>query len=323
MTRGFMLGKFMPPTLGHGYLGDFASAYCDDLTIMVESHDGQPVPGNLRYQWMKEMFPNANVIWCHEKLPQDPSETDEFWDIWRDALSRHAPGEYDFVFASEYYGLKLAEVMGARFVPVDISRDCRNISGTEMRSNPFKHWEFLPNVVRPYYAKRITLFGPESTGKSTVGRRLAKHYNTVLIPEYGRVHVDAFGSDVTTADLDLITAGHQASVAAATRHCNRIMIEDTDPVMTTIWSEILHGTRDGKYADMVDNSDLYLLCDVDIPWVDDGQRYFPDHEDRKRFFNLCRKELEDRKAPYVVLRGDLKHRISTACQAIDTHILDA
>ena len=72
--RGFVLGKFMPPHAGHVYLCDFGRAYVEELTILVCSLPTDPIPGALRLQWMRDLFPTARVIHCEEILPQVPED---------------------------------------------------------------------------------------------------------------------------------------------------------------------------------------------------------------------------------------------------------
>lgn len=122
-ARGFVLGKFMPPHAGHEYLCAFASAYVDQLTILVCSLPDDPVPGHLRHAWMQEMFPAARVLHCAEILPQAPEDAPaDFWPVWQDVVRRYHPEPLDIVFASEPYGHRLAAETGARFVPVDSGR---------------------------------------------------------------------------------------------------------------------------------------------------------------------------------------------------------
>ena len=73
-ARGFVLGKFMPPHAGHLYLCDFARAYVGELTILVCSLPDDPIPGDLRHAWMKELCPSARVVHCQEILPQLPED---------------------------------------------------------------------------------------------------------------------------------------------------------------------------------------------------------------------------------------------------------
>src|SRR4051794_24729201 len=123
--------------MGHVFLCDFASAYVDELTILVCSLNSEPIPGSLRYAWMREMFPRAQVLHLAEDVPQEPSEHPQFWDIWRKVVCRFHPEPIDFVFASEAYGRRLAMEIGARFVPVDPTRAAVPVSGTAIRKAPF------------------------------------------------------------------------------------------------------------------------------------------------------------------------------------------
>jgi HTH-type transcriptional repressor of NAD biosynthesis genes len=334
---GFVLGKFMPPHQGHVFLCEFARQYCDKLVILVCSLENEPIPGVLRYEWMKELFPDCHVVHETRDLPQEPKDENDtaFWEAWKGAV-RYAMQSLadersggrdgiggsnwtypDVVFASEHYGHRLASTVGAEFVPVDIARTTRDISGTDVRNNPFVNWDYIPHVVRPYFVKRVCLFGPESTGKSTLGRLLAQTLKTVYCPEYGRTYTETFGHEnLTEADLFRIVQGHQASVLAAKRQANKVLIEDTDPVMTAIWSDMLLGKRDPWFDGFNDHADLYLLCDVDLPWVNDGTRYFDNDADRQRFFDLCETELERRGVQYVKVTGDLDQRFDIARYAI-------
>ncbi len=316
-ATGFVLGKFMPPHLGHVFLCDFARAYCRRLTILVCSLDGDPIPGERRFGWMRTLFPDCDVQWCDEVLPQAPEDHPDFWPIWRDVVARYA-GRPEVVFASEDYGVRLAAETGAHFVPVDRPRCAVPVSATMIRNDPFRYWAFLPAPVRPYFAKRVCLFGPESTGKSTLAAQLAARFNTVHVPEYARAYTDAFGTSVTAEDLERIVLGQRASAAAARPQANRIVIEDTDPLLTAVWSDMLLGSRAPALDFVDDPADLYLLCDIDLPWDDDGSRYFSGLADRKRFFDACRAELERRGLPHALIQGTGKAREDAAAAAIQT-----
>src|SRR5918912_2793574 len=142
---------------------------------------------------MRELFPGARVVHLTDENPQEPAEHPDFWRIWRDSLARVLPGRPDHVFASEDYGPKLAEVLGADFVPVDRAREVVPVSGTAVRADPMGNWQYLPDCVRPSFVRRVCVFGPESTGKSTLARDLARHFRTVAVPEYPRTLLEAQG----------------------------------------------------------------------------------------------------------------------------------
>src|SRR5207302_10464947 len=133
------------------------------------------------------------------------------------------PGRPDFVFASEDYGRRLAEELGAKFVPVDRERGAVPVSGTAVRSDPMANWSFIPRCVRPYFAKRVCVFGPESSGKTTLARRLADHFRTAWVPEYARTLLEANGGDVRCEDMEVIARGQAAAEDALARNANRVL----------------------------------------------------------------------------------------------------
>jgi NadR type nicotinamide-nucleotide adenylyltransferase len=317
MTTGMVLGKFMPPHAGHLHLVDFARAFVDDLTVVVGTLAREPIPGSLRHAWMRELFPDVRVVHLTDENPQDPSEHPEFWHIWRASLLRVLPHAPDYVFASDVYGAKLAEVLGARFVPVDPTRSAVPISGTLVRADPLVHWEHLPRPVRPYFVKRVCIFGPESTGKSTLARRLAAHFHTVHVPEFARSWLEAALGQVTREDMPLIARGQLAAEDALAREANRLLFCDTDALTTAIWSEALFGACDPRIRAHADERTyaLHLLLDVDLPWVADPVRYLPN--ERRALFQRCEDALRRAGRPYAVIRGDGDARFHAAVAAVE------
>ncbi len=322
MTHGFLLGKFMPPHNGHVLLCEFAAAYVDTLTILVCSLPDDPIPGALRHRWMNELFPRARVVHLDRaNVPQAPEDHAEFWNIWRNIVREFDGQPIDHVFASESYGHRLAQEVDARFVPFDIARSAAPVSGTAVRADPFSNWRYLPPPVRAHFAKRVCVFGPESSGKTTLANDLAKALDTICVPEYGRIYTENFGVDCNAGDLRRIAEGHIAATQALLKHANKLLICDTDPVLTALWSQMLLGRRDPALDGFADHADLYLLTDIDMPWVDDGTRYFSDTMRRKKFFDLCRAELERRQLPYVLVSGSPPQRLQAGLAAIDAHFL--
>lgn len=319
MTTGMVLGKFLPPHAGHAYLVNFAKRFADRMTVVVGTLEREEIPGELRYQWMRELFesPSVEVVHLDEELPQDPSEHPEFWKLWREALRPLVPLDLDYVFASEVYGWKLAEVLGATFVPVDIDRGVVPVSGTKIRNDPWAHWRYLPENVRRHFLRRVCVFGPESTGKSTLARQLADHFHTTFVPEYARTLIESQQGDIHACDMQKIARGQVASEEAIASHADRLLICDTDPLLTTIWSDWLFGTCDEVVTEIARNQDydLYLLTDVDVPWVADQVRYAPN--DREGFLYRCESALRREQRPFVKLSGDWDRRMQTAVNAVE------
>jgi NadR type nicotinamide-nucleotide adenylyltransferase len=265
----------------------------------------------------------VRVVHLTEDLPQYPHEHPDFWQIWHDSLMRLLPGRPNFVFASEEYGYRLAEVLGAEFVPVDLTRSSVPVSGTAIRTDPWSNWQYLPRCVRPYFARRVCVFGPESTGKSTLARQLAEHYETALVPEYARVLLEAQDGRVTADDIPRIARGQIASENALARNANRLLICDTDVLTTTIWSDVLFGECPEWVREEAERRtyDLYLLTDVDVPWVGDPVRYLPD--ERASFFARCERELQSRGRRYARISGPWEQRFEQARAAVDEWVRPA
>lgn len=316
-AHGLVLGKFMPPHAGHQFLCDFARAACEQLTILACSLPGDPIPGERRAAWMTEMYPDCRVVWCDEVVPQEPADHPDFWPIWRELIGRLV-GPVDAVFASEAYGHRLAAELDARFLPCDPMREAVPISATEIRADPFGCWDYIPRPVRPWFVKRVCVFGPESSGKTTLSKALAAALGTIALPEYGRTWTENFGTAIDARALEEIAAGHVAARAAALRAANRILVEDTDPILTCVWADMLLGERQPWMLAPIEPADLYLLTDVDFDWFDDGTRYFADAERRRRFFELCERELVDRGLPFVRLSGGPEARLAGAVEAVRT-----
>ncbi|MBN2431655.1 MAG: AAA family ATPase [Acidobacteria bacterium] len=312
-----VLGKFMPPHRGHRFLIDFARHYTREVMVVVGSLAREPIPGDLRFRWVQQMFPELTVLHLTDEIPQQPFEHPDFWDIWRSSLLRILPCRPDYVFASEIYGLRLAEELKAEFVAVDIRREILPVSGTMIREDPLQYWDYLPVCVRPYFVRRVCIVGPESTGKSTLARRLAAHYGTVCVPEYARGLIDLQDGRCEAEDFHRIARGQLAAEDALAGQANRVLICDTDLMTTTLWAEIFTGQCPGwiRRVARERSYDLYLVTDTGVPYIKDPQRHHP--ERREWFRERCLAELAARGSHFQLIGGDWENRFLLACQAVD------
>ena len=154
--------------------------------------------------------------------------------------------------------------------------------------------------------KSICLHGPESTGKSTVGPRIAEALGGCYLSEYGRDYAEAHGTDFTMADLVSIGQGHDAMLAEA--------------LATGPWpvrADMLFGERDPWFAAWDRLSDMYLLFAPDLPWIEDGTRLFGTRAERQRFFDLSRAELDRRGVPYALIEGQGERRFANCMAALE------
>ena len=318
---GLVLGKFLPPHQGHQLLFDFACAYAQQVIVLVGTLEREPICGALRHEWVQQMCAKhgerVKVVHLDDENPQYPEEDPAFWDIWRQSILARCHTPPDYVFASEDYGAPLAEVLGATYVALDPSRSMRPVSATMVRQDPLKHWKWLPEVVRPHFLGRVCVFGPESTGKSTLCRQLARHYDTIHVPEYARGLIEAQGGHLAPEDMVRIARGQAALEEALAAEARGLLFCDTDVLTTTLWSEELFGACDPwlRANAHVNPADLTLLMDVDLPWEDDVVRYRP-HQ-RQEFFERCEAALRANHRPYCIIRGEADARLRAAVEAVD------
>lgn len=171
-------------------------------------------------------------------------------------------------------------------------------------------------ISREHMTKRICLHGPESTGKSTLGTRLAAHLGCEVVPEYGRAYCEVNGTDIGMAELVHIAQTqdtmNRAAAARAAKLGAEYVLFDTDPLITAVWAEMMFGKRDAWFDGFTGTADLYLLLDIDLPFINDGLRVYAGAEERHRFFDLCKAELDQREVHYALIRGQGEARFAAA-----------
>ncbi|MEW4923297.1 ATP-binding protein [Algibacter sp. 2305UL17-15] len=175
---------------------------------------------------------------------------------------------------------------------------------------------------QPSNCLKIVLFGPESTGKTTLSRQLARYYNSVWVPEYAREYLqNKWNNERKTCepeDLLPIAEGQMKLENELAQKTDSVLICDTDLLETKVYSEAYyHGSCDPileKYA-LENTYDLYFLTYIDTPWEADDLRDKPEH--RENMFQAFKNELLKQNRSFVVLKGDKKKRLETAVSHID------
>lgn len=316
MTRGLVLGKFLPYHAGHAHLIRTARAAVDELVVLVCSIRREPTPGATRYAWVRDAHPDCRVVHVAEEVPQAPEDDPEFWPIWTDLLGRYA-GSIDRVFTSETYGDELARRIGAVHTCVDLDRRVVPVSATAIRAAPLRHWKYIPSNVRPFYALRVALLGTESTGKTTLAQRLAERFDTAWVREYGREYCDTRPAmSLTLPDFEAIAWAQATIEDEAAAEANRVLICDTDLHTTATWSDLTIGTRPVwlTAAARARRYDLVLLLEHDLPWVNDGTRVLRDR--RPEHTQRIRDELDAAGRRYIVLAGSYAEREREAVRLV-------
>lgn len=179
----------------------------------------------------------------------------------------------------------------------------------------------------PINIVKVVLFGPESTGKTTLSRHLANHFNTVWAPEYAREYLQKkWNNERKTCekeDLIPIAIGQMKLENKLAQKADKLLICDTDLLETKVYSqEFYNGFVDAKLESAIEKNkyDLYILTYIDTPWIADDLRDRPTQ--RLEMFTAFEQALKDHNKPYILVRGDQKTRLQKAVKAIDKLILD-
>ena len=195
--------------------------------------------------------------------------------------------------------------------------------------------------------KKIVILGPESTGKSSLCKELALHYSTQWVPEYAREYLLTNGNVYTFENLLDVAKGQIALEESSIHEMEQLtkallnneersknkslssatelitappLFIDTDMYVLKVWCEfvfdkchhwILNQVVERKY-------DLYLLCDIDLPWVKDELREYPDYETREKLYHYYKDIMVNQRIPWVSISGNYQQRLQTAIEAVDT-----
>ena len=148
---------------------------------------------------------------------------------------------------------------------------------------------------------------------------LANHYNTRWVPEYAREYLEHLDRPYEQQDILAIAKGQLKREQEAYTAANSYLFCDTELIVTKIWSEVKYGSCDPWILDHINKNryDLYLLCDIDLPWMDDPLREHPHLRDH--LFHLYHEELRTRGFPFKVISGIGTRRLFHAIQAIEKH----
>lgn len=315
--RGLIVGKFYPPHRGHKHLIDAARSQVDELSVIVCRKPYEQPPGELRAAWLREIHPDVRVILIDDALDADDSR------LWAENSIRWLGFTPDVVFTSEDYGDSFAHYLGCQHVMIDKERRVVPVSGTKVRANPLAYWDFLESPVRAYYAKRVCLVGAESTGKTTLSQALAEHYKTVWVAEYGREYTERKVAEEEGYEWRSEEFTHIAQVQCeqedeAARRANKVLICDTDAFATGIWHRRYMNESAPEVEAIVAQArrpDLYLLTDVDTPFIQDGLR---DGElIRTWMHETFIAELTAQERPFRCLNGSFHERLGRAIEYID------
>jgi nicotinamide riboside kinase len=168
---------------------------------------------------------------------------------------------------------------------------------------------------------KIALFGPESTGKTTLAKQLADHYETEWVPEFARDYLQEKWEEnqhiCTVDDMMPIAYGQVLLENEKLTEANKYLFCDTNLMVTKVFSEVYYGFCDPllNEAALEHDYDLFFLTDIDVPWEKDDIRDTP--EGRETVFSVFKQTLIDNKKPFITLSGNKESRLAKAVMIID------
>jgi HTH-type transcriptional regulator, transcriptional repressor of NAD biosynthesis genes len=254
MIKGFVFGKFLPFHKGHEARIDFALSKCHFLTVLVCCSDKEGISCDKRQSWIRKTFKEIKNLeiktfqYFENELPNTSNSSLEVSRTWSEKFKELFP-DYSLVVTSEEYGDYVASFMGIRHIPFDITKVLFPVSATAIHKDLFSNWEFLPNSVKPDFALKVVLLGTESTGKTTVAERLARHFNCTLVHESGRELIpDSKAFEFN--DLHVVASQHAKRIDKAVVGPSPLIIIDTD----------IHITK--SYASFIFDKDLEVSYEI-------------------------------------------------------------
>lgn len=300
--RGLVIGKFRPPQNGHMDMINFARQMVDNLTVLVDN-----IPNELcsiemedSVKIIQRVFPDVNVKSINQVTYQEPSDSPNFWDFWKNILLSHA--DFDVIIGSEDYIIKLAEITDTKYIMYDKHREQIDISATKirkaMKSITVENADLLntnlPIETKRILQKNICFLGTESTGKSTITKKLSDLYSTIPIFEYAKFQIEAQGTAINTEILNLFAKGQMANIGNATRRANIINFIDSSTITTQIWSEFLNIEMDKNLVEKECEQNCiseYFLIKPDKYYHMDVHRYNLTWEERVKMHKMFEDKL--------------------------------
>lgn len=258
----------------------------------------------LRERWVTKAtkdMPNVRVL-SHYERRSDGYMTDPLVKQANEELLQKLGGKLEYVFSSEadyedYFNMYFPD---SEHILFDRLSTQYPISATEIRDKGvYSYWEMLPPAVRESYVKRICLCGVESTGKSTMAKLLAAHFQTNLVEEYGRAFYDningCFDIDMPE-DFHQIAFGHSYAILQAVPTANKVLFIDTEETYTQFFRIKSIGEKSAVLSEMiksrVNQIDTYIYLEPHNEYEMDGTRLpvsqkqrLQDNEQLKSLFN--------------------------------------
>ncbi|HLP79408.1 MAG TPA: AAA family ATPase [Acidobacteriota bacterium] len=321
LKTGLTLGKFAPLHKGHQFLIETALREVDTLYVVIyDSPQVTAIPLSVRAKWIRDLYPRVKVIEAWDG-PADEGYTPRVKQI-QEAYVQHKLGDVkiDAFYSSEMYGEHMSTSLGAVNRVVDLKREAVPVSGTKVRLSPYESRAFVPPIVAKDLVTHVLLLGAPSTGKTTLCTQLARRFETVWTPEYGREYWEKHQVDrrLTPEQMVEIATGHLEREDLQLAQANRYLFTDTNALTTYLFAKYYHGfalpALEKLATDCFARYDLVFVCNDDIPYDNTWDR--SGEVNRSVFQKQLLAELAVRKIPYVLISGTLEQRVAHVAKVL-------
>jgi HTH-type transcriptional regulator, transcriptional repressor of NAD biosynthesis genes len=321
MVKAFVFGKFLPFHKGHEAMINFALTKCNFLTVLVCCSDKENIPATTRQKWIEKTFKAESKIEikCYNYLESELINTSEssleVSEVWSVKFKELFP-DYDMVITSEEYGYYVASFMGIEHIAFDIPKALFPVSSSAVRNDIFTNWKFLPDSVKPDFAIKVVILGTESTGKTTLTEKLAKHFNCSLVLEAAR-EIIANSNSFTFDDLHLVAIEHAKEIDKTILAKSPLVIIDTDIHTTKSYSRFIFERELEVNANIYNSNkaNLYLYLNNDVEYLQDGTRL---SEVERNLLDLSHRQvLTDNNINIIEINGDWDGRFEKAVEHIN------
>lgn len=334
---GMYGGKFLPfPHMGHVYAMIRASSMVDELHVIV-SYDVEHeqklceiggkiphVPASMRLRWWTQITKDMPHVHVHAVYEQQTGDFSD-WERGAEGIKAMVGKEIDTIFSSEHSYTDIFSTLypNAAHVVLDSERVTYPISGTKLRAEgAMKHWDMIPEIVKPHFAKKVVVVGTESCGKSTLVRNLGNLYNTTYVEEYGRTYYERLGGceGITQeSDYPEIAFEHKYHEKEQLAKANKVLFIDTEAIVTQYYSMLYIGHRNPvvEAIALSQQYDLWLFLEPDVEWVNDGTRSFGEQELRESNNRFLKDLLYEFGIQYVTISGDYRERMDQAVHHVN------
>lgn len=325
---GMYGGAFHPLHMGHLECIIRGAALCETLYVVISYRNHQSdIDVKVKIRWVYQLtkhLENVKILTLEDKLLDKAAYTEKYWQGDCDKIKQQIGAKIDVVFCGSDYDEN--SFWNQCYPDSEFVVFPRNqYNSTAIREDIYGHWDWMPQVVRTYYTKKVLLIGGESVGKSTLTINLAHYYNTNYLEEVGRELSELSGTDIymLSEDFTRILLEHKAKEMRLLAQSNKVFFEDTDCLITHFFmgfledENIAHNAKLAEAIAGLNSYDLILFLEPDVMWVQDGDRSKIMAEDRVSFSNQIKELYKKQGFSFEIICGDYVSRFEQAVRLID------